>query len=109
MVVLNGLAPAFVVPFVFTLDPRGMAILLQGSLATVLWVSIAAILGVGALSSALGGWMREQASMVERLMAIAAAVLLFIPRPVTAVAGAALLGLTAALHWTRTGRGRAVG
>ena len=104
MISWKYVAPAFVVPFVFTLDPRGMAVLLQGSFVTVLWVSIAAVLGVAALSAGLSGWMRGPASVVERAMAIVAAALLFIPRPITAVAGAALMGLTAAVHWTRTGR-----
>jgi TRAP-type uncharacterized transport system fused permease subunit len=108
MITWKYVAPAFVVPFVFTLDPLGMAVLLQGPLATVLWVSIAAILGVVALSAALGGWMRGPASVLERLMAVVAAALLFIPRPVATVTGAALAGLTAAVHWTRTGRQPAV-
>jgi TRAP-type uncharacterized transport system fused permease subunit len=96
--------PAFVVPFVFTLDPRGAAILLQGSAVDVVWVSTAAVLGVAGLAAGLGGWMRGRASMVERAAAIAAAVLLFVPRPVATVAGAAALGATAAVHWARVGR-----
>jgi TRAP transporter 4TM/12TM fusion protein len=97
-------APAFVVPFAFTLDPRGMALLLQASFVEVLWISLAAVLGVTALTSALGGWMRGPASVLERLMAAVAAILLFMPEPMTAVAGAATLGVTAAVHWTRLGR-----
>jgi TRAP transporter 4TM/12TM fusion protein len=107
MISWKYVAPAFVVPFAFTLDPRGLAILLQGSVIDILWVSLAAVLGVVALSSALGGWMHRQASIVERLLAAAAAVLLFLPRPATAVSGAALLGVAAAVHWTRTSRGQA--
>ena len=96
--------PAFVVPFVFTLDPRGMAILLQGTVVDVLWVSLAATLGVAGVAAGIGGWMRGPASVAERLLAVIAAVLLFVPRPATVVAGAALLGVTAAVHWTRTAR-----
>jgi TRAP transporter 4TM/12TM fusion protein len=104
MISWRYVAPAFVVPFVFTLDPRGMAVLLQGPIAVILWVSLAAVLGVAALSTALGGRMRENASIVERLMALVAAALLFVPSPLTAIGGAALLGTTAAVHWTRTAR-----
>ena len=97
--------PAFVVPFVFTLDPRGMAILLQGTLADVLWISLAAVLGVAALATGISGWLRGRASILERLLALAAAVLLFMPRPATVIAGAALVGVTAAAHWIRISRG----
>jgi TRAP transporter 4TM/12TM fusion protein len=99
--------PAFVVPFVFALDPRGAAILLQGSLVDVLWVTAAAVLGVAGLAAGLGGWMRGPASIAERLAAIVAAALLFVPQPTASVAGAAALGATAAAHWTRVGRSRA--
>jgi TRAP transporter 4TM/12TM fusion protein len=95
-------APAFVVPFVFALDPRGMGVLLQGSIADILWASLAAILGIGALSAGIGGWVRVAATRLERLFLIGAAVLLFVQRPAAAVAGAALAGLTVARHWTRT-------
>jgi TRAP transporter 4TM/12TM fusion protein len=104
MISWKYVAPAFVVPFVFTLHPRGMAILLQASFVEVLWVSLAAVLGVAALSSALGGWMRGPASVLERLMTAVAAILLFMPEPLTVVAGAATLGITAAVHWSRTRR-----
>jgi TRAP transporter 4TM/12TM fusion protein len=106
MISWKYVAPAFVVPFAFTLDPRGLAILLQGSVIDVLWVSLAAVLGVVALASALGGWMHGPASIAERVLAGGAAVLLFLPKPAAAVSGAALLGLTAAVHWTRTNRER---
>jgi TRAP transporter 4TM/12TM fusion protein len=102
MISWKYVAPAFVVPFVFTLDPRGMAILLQAPLRDVLWISLAAVLGVGALSAGIGGWMRTRATVLERAAAIAAAVLLFIPRPTATIAGAAVVGATAAVHWTRT-------
>jgi TRAP transporter 4TM/12TM fusion protein len=102
MISWKYVAPAFVVPFVFTLDPRGMAMLLQAPLPQVLWVAVASVLGVAALSSALGGWMRRKASLPERLMAAVAALLLFLPQPVSAVAGAALLGVTVSVHWRRT-------
>ena len=101
MISWKYVAPAFVVPFVFTLDPRGMGMLLQGSVVDVLWTSLAAILGVAALAAGLGGWIRGAATALERALCIAAAALLFIPRPGATVAGAGLLGITAAMHWVR--------
>jgi TRAP transporter 4TM/12TM fusion protein len=97
-------APAFVVPFVFTVDPRGLGLLMQGSAVDIVWTSIAAGLGVVAVSVGAGGWMRRAATAFERLLSFAAAALLLQPRPETVVAGAALFGVVAARHWTRTGR-----
>jgi TRAP transporter 4TM/12TM fusion protein len=105
MLTWKYVTPAFVVPFVFTLDPRGMAILLQGTAIDVLWVSLAAVLGVAGVAAGVGGWMRGPASIPERVLSLGAAALLFMPRPATVVAGAALLGVTAAMHWTRMSRG----
>jgi TRAP transporter 4TM/12TM fusion protein len=99
-------APAFVVPFVFTLDPRGMAVLMDGTPFEIVWVSAAALAGVAALSAGAGGWIRARANVIERTAAIAAAALLFIPRPVTTVAGLAVAGATVAAHWIRTARPR---
>ena len=104
MISWKYVAPAFVVPFVFTLDPRGMGILLQGPVVDALWTSLAAIVGVAALSAGIGGWIRGAATALERALAIAAAALLFIPRPAATVAGAAVVGVTAAVHWARTQR-----
>ena len=104
MISWKYVTPAFVVPFIFTLDPRGMAILLQGPVVEVLWVSLSAALGVAALAAGLGGWIRGPLSIVERVTALAAAVLLFIPEPLTTVAGAACFGIVTAVHWTRIGR-----
>ena len=105
MISWKYVAPAFVVHFAFTMDPRGMALLLQAPALDVLWVSAAAMLGVRGLAWGLGGWMRGPASIVERVLAFAAALLLFVPRPAMTILGAATLGLTAAVHWMRVGRG----
>jgi hypothetical protein len=41
------------------------------------------------------------ASPVERVASIVASVLLLLPRPASAVAGAALFGIVVAVHWAR--------
>jgi len=93
--------PAFVVPFVFTLDPRGMAVLLQGPPLDVIWISLASILGIAALACAMGGWFRIAATMGERILATVAALLLLGPRAGPTIAGLVLLGATLARHWLR--------
>jgi TRAP transporter 4TM/12TM fusion protein len=102
MISWKYVTPAFVVPFVFTLDPAGMAVLLQAPVQDILWTSGAAVLGVAAMACGLGGWMRRRANALERVLAVAASGLLFVPRPATAVLGAALLGAVAGVHWVRT-------
>jgi TRAP transporter 4TM/12TM fusion protein len=94
-------APAFVVPFVFAVDPRGLAVLMQAPVADVLWTSLSAALGVAALSAGVGGWLRGAASPAERAASIVGGVLMLVPRPVAVVAGAALFGSVIALHWIR--------
>jgi TRAP transporter 4TM/12TM fusion protein len=59
--------PAFLVPFVFTLSPEGMGLLLQGSATAVIWASVTAAIGVGALAAGFGGWILGPASVPERL------------------------------------------
>jgi TRAP-type uncharacterized transport system fused permease subunit len=50
--------PAFVVPFMFTLTPDGLGVLLRAPIATVLLSSSTAAVGVAALAAAFGGWLR---------------------------------------------------
>ena len=102
MISWKYVAPAFVVPLVFTLDPRGMGILLQGSLGNIVWTSLSAAVGVAALAAGMGGWMRQRANVLERVLALSAAALLFVPRPAATAGGAALIGATVTMHWART-------
>ena len=88
-------APAFIVPFAFTIDPRGLGLLLHSTPVDTLWATVSAVLGLIAIAVAAGGWMRGALSTVERVAAGVAAVLLFIPRAVPAVAGGALLAVLA--------------
>ena len=94
-------APAFVVPFAFTIDPRGLGLLLQGSPVDIAWATTTALLGIAALAGAASGWIRRAATPIERVMMAAAALLLFVPRSTAAVAGASLLGLVTAINWRR--------
>ena len=98
--------PAFLVPFVFTLDPRGMGLLLEGPVAGIVWTSVTAALGVGALSMGLGGFLRVRATVAERVLACAGGALLFYPTAAADAAGLALTGLAAAANAWRARRSR---
>jgi TRAP-type uncharacterized transport system fused permease subunit len=62
----------------------------------VLWATASAMLALVAVAAAATGWLRHAVSPVERVVAAAAAVLLFIPKGAPAVAGALLLAVVVA-------------
>jgi len=90
--------PAFLVPFAFTLHPDGLGLLLKGAATTILWSSVTAALGVGALAFGAGGWLKNRASLLERIFAVSAGLLLIYPTSFSDIAGIALLGLAIALN-----------
>jgi TRAP transporter 4TM/12TM fusion protein len=99
MISWKYVVPAFIVPFVFTLSPAGQAILLQGPVLQVIATSVAAVIGVAALSSGISGWLRDKATMLERALLLSSAVLLFLPQTLPRLAGAAIGAATVAWHW----------
>ena len=94
-------APAFVVPLAFTIDPRGLGLLLQAPAGVVAWSIFSASLGVVAIAVSAAGWIRRAASPVERALAAIAAALLFVPSVAVALTGAVLLTVIIAAHWLR--------
>ena len=94
--------PAFLVPFVFTLDPAGMGVLLRAPLADVVRTTLTAALGIAALAAAFGGWIRRAASPVERIAAGAAGLLLFAPSVGADVAGGVVGLVVLLVHLGRT-------
>lgn len=97
-------AAAFLVPFVFTLDPRGMGMLLRGSFVDVAWTSVTAGMGVVALAMGFGGWIRRAASAPERMLAIIGGALLFYPTAMADAVGIAFTFLAVTFHVWRTRR-----
>jgi TRAP-type uncharacterized transport system fused permease subunit len=93
--------PAFLVPFVFTLSPEGMGVLMQGPLAHVLSASATAAVGVGALAGGLGGWIRRAASVPERIALVAGGLLLFYASWWSDAAGFAMTAVVLILHFSR--------
>jgi TRAP transporter 4TM/12TM fusion protein len=94
--------PAFLVPFAFTLDPRGMGLLLQGSALDFVMVTSTAALGVVAVAAGFGGWMRRAATPPERVLAVAGGALLFYPAGRADAAGLVITASAIALHVWRT-------
>ena len=93
--------PAFLVPFVFTLSPEGMGLLLQADLASIAWATGTAIIGVAALAAGFGGWILRRATALERLGMGIGGVLLFLADRRFDYAGVAITATVLFLHSVR--------
>ncbi len=75
--------PAFLVPFVFVLDPQGVGLLLQipknGGVLDIVMITIKTGLGLGALAAAAQGWAIRKTTRPERLLLLLAGLLLTFP------------------------------
>jgi len=93
--------PAFVVPFVFVLDPAGVALLLKAPPATswghVAWIAITACIGIAALAAGTQKWLFRACNQVERWALIVSGLLLIYPASAAdliGLAGIAVVGLS---------------
>jgi len=109
--------PAFLVPFLFVLEPAGTGLLLTGSIKTLAnadWASVAYVTFVAAcailaFASSFQGWLIRRTLAAERIALAAAGVLLTFPVPIPAglklsadQCGMAVIALVLATQWWRT-------
>jgi TRAP transporter 4TM/12TM fusion protein len=98
--------PAFVVPFIFVLDPAGVGLLLkappEGSWATVAWIAFTACVGIAALAAGVQRWLLRRLSVVEQWVMIVCGLALIYPAPAADWIG--LAGIAAVLAWQWLGR-----
>jgi TRAP-type uncharacterized transport system fused permease subunit len=81
-------ATGFVIPYMFV---YGHSLLMIGSWTTVVTTIISASIGVTALSAGLMGWFLRKATVWERMMLLAGALLLIKPGLYTDAIGLVLL------------------
>jgi TRAP transporter 4TM/12TM fusion protein len=101
--------PAFLVPFMFVLDPAGQGLLLMGStkaLATANWWSIAQVtltcaVGIAALAAGFQGWAFKQTTVAERWMLIVAGFALVYPSIIADGIGFGLVVAVLAMQYLR--------
>ena len=101
--------PAFLVPFMFVLDPAGQGLLLMGStkaLAAADWWSIAQVtltcaVGIAALAAGFQGWAFKRTTLAERWMLIVAGFALVYPSVVADVIGFGLVIAVLAMQYLR--------
>ena len=91
--------PAFLVPFMFVLDPGGLGLLLMGSfkglagasVVDIALVSVTAMFGIAALAGGMQGWLFRKTNSLERWLLIIAGLCLVYPRAAFDYIGLALL------------------
>ncbi|HTS20274.1 MAG TPA: TRAP transporter fused permease subunit [Casimicrobiaceae bacterium] len=100
--------PAFVVPFVFVLDPAGVGLLLkappEGSWGGVAWIAFTACLGIAALACGVQRWFVKRLSILEQWIMILSGLALIYPAPAADAVG--LVGIAAVLAWQWIGQKR---
>lgn len=102
-------APAILVPFMFTLDKSGAGLLLMGSMNGLMqadwvqigWTSFTAIVGVVCLAGGLQGWFIEKTNLFERVVMIVGGVALAYPSVTTDLVGFASFGVVLVTQWIR--------
>ena len=108
--------PAFLLPFMFVLDPAGLGLLLMGSvdrLGEADWFSIAhvgtaAVIGILALSGGFQGWLIDRTTRLERLALITGGLMLVYPGALSDLIGVGLVVAVIAIQWLRRRRTVAV-
>jgi TRAP transporter 4TM/12TM fusion protein len=109
--------PAFLVPFIFVLDPQGVGLLLQmpkgGSWIDIVEIVAKAAFGIAALAGAAQGWALRKTTTIERTLLALAGLLLVFPSLIeafaerltgrdisyTATAGVAIGVIVLAMQW----------
>ena len=85
--------PAFIVPFMFTLDPKGIGILLKGPVTDVIWTTVTAFIGIASLAGGVENWFFKKTKLYERIMLVVAGLMLVYPIPLYDAIGIGLIVL----------------
>src|SRR5262249_42315545 len=81
--------PAFLLPFVFVLDPQGVGLLMKipkdGSIVDIIEITVKTALGIIALAAGTRGWALVKTTIPERVLLIRAGLLLVFPSLIEAL------------------------
>jgi TRAP-type uncharacterized transport system fused permease subunit len=105
--------PAFLLPFMFVLDPSGQGLLLMGSTKALAnangWaiaeVTLTAAVGIAALAAGFQGWALRKATVPERALLIVAGFALVYPGAVADLVGFSLIAIALAMQFFIKGAG----
>jgi TRAP transporter 4TM/12TM fusion protein len=101
--------PAFLLPFMFVIDPAGQGLLLMGSMKnlanadwwSIAWITFTAAVGIAAIASGLQGWAMKRTTLLERLLFIVAGFALVLPGTTSDVVGFSCAAAAVALQVLR--------
>ncbi|HUL67870.1 MAG TPA: TRAP transporter fused permease subunit [Burkholderiaceae bacterium] len=107
--------PAFLLPFMFVLEPAGQGLLLTGSLknlehanwASIVSITFVAAVGIAAIAAGFQGWALRRTTLLERCLFIAAGFALVLPGSWSDAIGFACVGIALGMQWLRRERPRA--
>jgi TRAP-type uncharacterized transport system fused permease subunit len=83
--------PAFIVPLMFSVDPKGIGILLKGPVIDVIWTTFTAFVGIAALAGGVENWLFKKTTFYERIMLIVGGLALVYPKPLYDIIGFGLI------------------
>ncbi|HEX7953671.1 MAG TPA: TRAP transporter permease [Burkholderiales bacterium] len=89
-------ATGFVIPFMFVFGP---SLLMIGSPTTIAWTAVTALIGVTCLAGGLSGYLMEKTPPWQRLMLLAAAIVLIKPGLATDLVGMVLIAIVLAAQF----------
>jgi TRAP transporter 4TM/12TM fusion protein len=87
--------PAFIVPFMFTVDPRGVGILLKGPVGPMAWTIITGFFGITAIAASVENYFLRPTGIIQRLMLLAAGLLMVLNVPAFDAVGISLMAAVA--------------
>ena len=90
--------PAFLVPFIFVLSERGVGLLFEGGVTTVLIAFATSVFAVASLAVVTGAWLFGPAKLPERLLFLVAAIALLVMDPLWIAVGAGFMVAGVAVH-----------
>lgn len=93
--------PAFIVPFMFTLSPNGIGLLLKGPWGNILWTTVTAMVGLAALAAGLTRWLVKKTSLLEQALLIFSGLTLVYPGWLQDIIGLSLFAAALSLHLLR--------
>jgi len=103
--------PAFLLPFMFVLDPAGQGLLLTGSIKTlanadwlsIAWITFTAAAGIASIAAGFQGWALKKTNLLERLLFIVAGFALVLPGAISDTVGFSCAASAIVLQLLRRG------
>ena len=101
--------PAFLLPFMFVLEPSGQGLLLMGSVKnlasanwwSIAWITFTAAVGIAAIAAGFQGWALRRTTLIERWLFIIAGFALVLPGAMSDIVGFGFVVVATAMQLLR--------